>query len=636
MASVSLAATPQSTAQVTPASRLPLRPWMLLIPLMLLVCWLAMRTYDRTGITPDELASIQAAGGALSSNYLFRAWDYLRTFDPVHPPGYFILLNLWSNALGWSGFAMKLFSLAWGLLGVAFTYRLALDLSRRNQVVALSAAAILAISPVFVHYLHEIRMYTMIAALTAYVFWQYHDIMTRARRPGIVRYVALCIGATLLMYAQYFGAIPLLVLGLTHLTFVRRIDRRWWGVVLAMIVAGLLYVPWLDVTLNIASVYNAGERANISWYPALMMQNVLFLFGSGFGWLVVITAAFAWRGQGVRTAWFWLVAIFLMTFAVNEIIKAAAAIRYIIYLWPLLALVMGYGIASAARLHRLIGAGLFACWAAAALYTSANRTFEGAILSDDIRYPFHVVAPALEGPLQQGDALAFSMPFIPYENLMNYYFGPLALSAPVQFVTPASTAADIDALNASLTSTARLWLGYRPGQSLEAIGFAGALDADFALCTRDDLRGGLLTLDLLARDPVCCTGAMDAGTPLIRFGEDIQLMHVDPLPESVTGTLPVLLRLAAADTVPLHSVSFSLQATDSAGSKTAQTDHELFLGANCYAVAVPLTDVPPGPYTLNLVVYNWQTGAQYSGNDLGTGDWNVAMPIGTFEVTAAP
>ena len=67
-------------------------------------------------IYENRLAELSSLGGTLQN---------VAVKDETHPPGYFVLLNVWSRLVGSDLFALRVLSVFFGMLGLAFTYCLA-------------------------------------------------------------------------------------------------------------------------------------------------------------------------------------------------------------------------------------------------------------------------------------------------------------------------------------------------------------------------------------------------------------------------------------------------------------------------------------------------------------------------------
>src|SRR5690606_16409005 len=127
----------------------------------------------------DERWTLYNAGGApyepLSP---VGVWNRIADDDPWQSPGYFLALNLWGGAVGWSIYAARMFSLLTGALALAWMFRLAALLGGRH--IGLYAAAALLGSAFFAYYLHEMRPYTLYVLLTCSSVWSYWRITHHA------------------------------------------------------------------------------------------------------------------------------------------------------------------------------------------------------------------------------------------------------------------------------------------------------------------------------------------------------------------------------------------------------------------------------------------------------------------------
>jgi mannosyltransferase len=163
--------------------------------------------------------------------------------DP-HPPLYYLLLKAWIAALGDGEIAVKALSVAAGLALIPLTYGLGQRLFGRRT--GLLAALLASSSPLLVWYAQEVRMYSLLAALTlaaALCLWQALDTRRGLWWP-LYALVALA-GA----YTHVYGALLLPFHGLFALWAWR---RGWRGAGFSSILAGLLafatlsilYAPW--------------------------------------------------------------------------------------------------------------------------------------------------------------------------------------------------------------------------------------------------------------------------------------------------------------------------------------------------------------------------------------------------------
>src|SRR5688572_2596003 len=171
---------------------------------LFLVCVLVRLAFiDRHGLWADEVFSLAMATGhslehpadvadASSGDFVelpqavapaFYA-DYLEHRDPVasparvvravflsdtSPPGYYILLYLWTLAAGTSDRSARAFSLFWALAAFPVVWSIARTLGGRRS--AAMAGLLYAISPLCVYYSLEVRMYSMLWFWSACLLW---------------------------------------------------------------------------------------------------------------------------------------------------------------------------------------------------------------------------------------------------------------------------------------------------------------------------------------------------------------------------------------------------------------------------------------------------------------------------------
>lgn len=125
--------------------------------LLLLVVAFALRVFqlDRQSLWYDEAFSVYLARFDLAT-------ITARTAADIQPPLYYYLLHVWMLFAGDSEFAVRFFSLAFGVLTVPLMYATA---RRFNRAAAFFAALIAVLSPLYLWYSQEARMYTLITFL---------------------------------------------------------------------------------------------------------------------------------------------------------------------------------------------------------------------------------------------------------------------------------------------------------------------------------------------------------------------------------------------------------------------------------------------------------------------------------------
>jgi len=128
----------------------------LLLVLALLAFTLYIFRLDHQSLWYDEGFSVYLAEMSLGE-------VTARTASDIHPPLYYFLLHLWMLVSGSTEFALRFLSLIFGVLTVPLIYvvgrRLLGDAAGRL------ASGFIAISPLFLWYSQEARMYTLVTFL---------------------------------------------------------------------------------------------------------------------------------------------------------------------------------------------------------------------------------------------------------------------------------------------------------------------------------------------------------------------------------------------------------------------------------------------------------------------------------------
>ena len=127
-----------------------------LLLIVLLAFLLHLYRLDHQSLWYDEGFSVYLARMSLGE-------ITARTASDIHPPLYYYLLHLWLGPFGDSEFVLRFFSLLFGLLTVPLIYALGRRLL--GTASGLLAASLLAVSPLYLWYSQEARMYTLVTFL---------------------------------------------------------------------------------------------------------------------------------------------------------------------------------------------------------------------------------------------------------------------------------------------------------------------------------------------------------------------------------------------------------------------------------------------------------------------------------------
>ena len=237
-------------------SRLPLA---ILWLTLLLAALLRFFRIGAQSLWADEGNSVAMAGRTLAEISAAAAAD-------IHPPLYYWLLNLWVRVFGDSETALRSLSAIWGIILVWLVYQIAVRLFDRRT--ALLATFFAAISPFLIYYSQEARMYEMLAALAALLYYGlvrfilHESIVLPADGTGkSISFSGLATGIIVLasitgLYTHYTFVAIVGLATLVYLLWIANSRRRGfvkirllhWG--LLLIVIAFFYLPWARTAIN--------------------------------------------------------------------------------------------------------------------------------------------------------------------------------------------------------------------------------------------------------------------------------------------------------------------------------------------------------------------------------------------------
>jgi mannosyltransferase len=277
-----------------------LSPWLRRERLLLMLCLFAC-----------GLRLFQLGAQSLWYDEGFSAWlsaqplDVItaRTAVDIHPPLYYYLLHYWMLWCGQSEFSLRFMSLVPGVLLVPAIFFLARRLL--DEVTGWMAALVTAVSPVYVWYSQEARMYILLVLLTvlsSYFFWRWTEKPTRGH------WVAMTLCNVLAVYLHFYAFFIVAFQLLYFLLWWMRQETRW-GVFLSGLassgVVGAAYVPWarfvfdrlqadqsyFEGTLPLAEVLRKTLIMFSTGHTMLEIEALLpaaiFLLLAALGWLIV-------------------------------------------------------------------------------------------------------------------------------------------------------------------------------------------------------------------------------------------------------------------------------------------------------------------------------------------------------------
>lgn len=226
------------------------------------------------------------------------------TAQDVQPPLYYWLLKLWSLIVGNSELGLRSLGVVFGGVAAIFAYLLVRRLF--NKYAATLAVFFMVLSPLFIRYSQEARMYMLVAAIALAATYVLVLATQTKQKKAWVRYGIL---VALGMWTHYLIALVWLAHIVWHAVDVRKSGQKWkqwrkaffakeW--VRAYGLATLLYLPWIPAfLLQTAIVQVAGF-----WIPPITIETVPNF----------VSNVFLFRELSDVTSWFsaWLFSMVLI------------------------------------------------------------------------------------------------------------------------------------------------------------------------------------------------------------------------------------------------------------------------------------------------------------------------------------
>lgn len=233
--------------------------------LLILVLTFVLRVFrlDAQSLWWDEIAPI------LIARLPFPQWLIPVFQDRGHPPGLYFFLSLWMPS-GLDEFYVRFLSVIEGTLSVAILARLGARIGGAR--VGIIAALLMALSPFYIWYAQESRMYAPLILAAVASSWAFVELIHRPR-------ASVAVG---LFFCNVFGLYSHYLFGLfllTQLLFLvmarGKYPRTLRFVMLATFGAGIVFAPWL-IALQLMTIQG---RPNLDWIPnAQWFDPLLSLF----------------------------------------------------------------------------------------------------------------------------------------------------------------------------------------------------------------------------------------------------------------------------------------------------------------------------------------------------------------------
>ncbi len=264
-----------------------------LLALLAFLAFLAFALYtfrlDYQSLWYDEGFSVYVARMSLGEITAHTARD-------IHPPFYYYLLHFWLLIVGSTEFTLRFLSLVFGVLTVPLIYAVGKRLLGRAS--GLLAAGLVAISPLFLWYSQEARMYTLVTflcLLSTYLLLRVMDAQAKRALLWTAYVLSSVVAAYAHFYAFFVLAFQVLFLLCWWALWSRgRVRQRWPALVSGLICQLAVlggYLPWSGFVLQ-------RYGADVSYWAGTLkvsevLRKTLITFSTGHSVLEAIAQPIA-------------------------------------------------------------------------------------------------------------------------------------------------------------------------------------------------------------------------------------------------------------------------------------------------------------------------------------------------------
>ncbi len=338
-------------------------------------------------------------------------------------PLYFLLLRPWVALSGDSEFALRFFSLFFGVLAVPLIFALGRKLV--SPPAGLLAALLAALSPYLAWYAQEVKMYSLIVFLAMLSIYLY---LTALQRGGGLRWAAYVVVTSLCLYVHLLAALIIPVEVLWFAISWPRYRRRWRAWLAAVAV---LTLPYLPLAVWESHILLSGFKTGHAFYPLATMLTILLLgFSRGISsvvpdWTVVVFVflflagvflPLPIRARSWRPRLDLLVYLFVPVLGVYLVSLRTPLFtdRYLIYVIPAYFILMATGLLAVRERAALLFALCLALVIAVDGYALWGQTHV------PIKSDFRAAAAHVAARHDEGDLVLFLMPYV--RHTFEYYY----------------------------------------------------------------------------------------------------------------------------------------------------------------------------------------------------------------------
>lgn len=618
------------------------KPWIWIVPILLFLALVSSRYLDTSPIFNDEYHSLRHTGLFEARYTIAESLDSVVQTSPEHAPLYFLVLTGWVDAVGLHPITARSFSILIMILAVCTVYRFGSKLV--NHKVGLYSAYFLGTSGLSIFYAHEVRMYGFLILLVASlltVYWQVISTQQPIRRR---HWLGLYLFSVMLIYTHYFAIFLLLGIGIHHLLFVSK-TRQWWQVVGIELLAGLSFLPWLQVVIAGFAEAQTENIANATTQSAIeLIYNLLFAQSNGHFVVVVILSIASFgirrsRLSQLRYVWTILCVALIAMYITSQILPVLPVrrIRYTLILSPLLTLIWSMGLVYLSSWKKQLGGLVLVGWLVMfvvffnsshlGLYTNRER------FRFDEYPPYHRIQPAIASFEGQHAPVITLHPSVNV-FLINAFYEKWLERDFVHF-RDNHESETVKKLGDVLDDSNAFWLVYQPHvQDVKAYDFYDTYlkeKVQACLTLVDDLD---LQIVYYLKQSIPCGLVSSESLNTIEYENGMQLRN-SILRSTADGNY-ALNMWWYQNSVADESVGFAIQIFDADMNKIYQADHVVQRESiTSYDIALD-ADKQSGDYEVFIILYSSDTYDSISGRSAIVDEYSRMNQVATVTVETAP
>lgn len=191
--------------------------------------------------------------------------EIIKYFSPgdFHPPLYYLILNTWGKLFGYSEISMRFPSILFSIGTIYTVYKICRQVvTKEVQYLSIFSAILCSISPLFIYYSQEARMYSLSSLLTTLLLYLF------IRQKSSIAYAVVSILAVYTYYPLIFFLVAIFLYSL----FVdhKQIKKTF----ICLMVTIAVFLPWASILHSQLTVAWRAKSTTPLWWSVLGETNI--------------------------------------------------------------------------------------------------------------------------------------------------------------------------------------------------------------------------------------------------------------------------------------------------------------------------------------------------------------------------